>query len=99
MVITPSLWPVPDAYPLSGILNDQLIRFGSSRPLGSARRIRHITTQGRALRTRSPELDDMNASSQSAGRRGRREYSPDMCGLQLADYELSVTVCRHYLPA
>jgi hypothetical protein len=25
----PSLWLVPDAYPLSGILNDQLIRFGS----------------------------------------------------------------------
>jgi len=30
MVITPSLWPVPDAYPLPGILNDQLIRFGKA---------------------------------------------------------------------
>ena len=27
----PSLWLVPEAYPLPGILNDQLIRFGSAR--------------------------------------------------------------------
>jgi hypothetical protein len=34
VVITPSLWPVPDAYPLPGILNEEFIRFGSSRPPG-----------------------------------------------------------------
>jgi hypothetical protein len=26
----PSLWPVPHAYPLPGIRNDQLTRFGSA---------------------------------------------------------------------
>jgi len=26
----PSLWSVPDAYPFSGILNNQLIRFRSA---------------------------------------------------------------------
>ena len=30
----PSLWSAPNAYPLPGSLNDQRIRFGSSRPSG-----------------------------------------------------------------
>src|SRR5437762_10440802 len=30
--MTPSLWPVPQAYPLPGITNDQLIWFGRARP-------------------------------------------------------------------